>query len=142
MNTTTQCLWLQGILGEFGIEFDTSIVIYCDNQSTIRISTDPVPRKRTNHIDIHMHYITGLVHDGVIAILYCASSEQVADIFTKVFSDRTFSNLKYLLGIDDHVVNIYLIGYFIHFFSCPFLREYLPTCGFASFPCFVRTSSM
>ena len=31
VNATTQCLWLQGILGEFGIESETSTVIYCDN---------------------------------------------------------------------------------------------------------------
>ena len=35
VNATTQCLWLQGILGEFGNESETSTVIYCDNQSTI-----------------------------------------------------------------------------------------------------------
>ena len=33
------------------------------------------------------------------------SSEQVVDIFTKVFCEKTFSNLKSLLGVDDHVVN-------------------------------------
>ena len=42
VNVDTQCLWLQGILGDFGIEFDTSTVIYCDNQSTIIISTYPL----------------------------------------------------------------------------------------------------
>ena len=39
-----------------------------------------------------------------IHLLFCASSEQVADIFTKVFCENTFSNLKSLLGISDHVV--------------------------------------
>ena len=106
MNAATHCLWLQGILGYFGIKSETSAVIYCDNQSTIRISIDPVLRQLTKHIEIHMHYIKGLVHDGVIALLYCASSEQVAYIFTKVLSEKTLSNLKSLLGIDDHVVNI------------------------------------
>ena len=51
-----------------------------------------------------MHHIIGPVHDGVIALLYCASSEQVADIFTKVFSEKNFDNIKSLLGIADHVV--------------------------------------
>ena len=32
------------------------------------------------------------------------SSEQVAYIFTKVFCEKTFSNIKSLLGIADHVV--------------------------------------
>ena len=52
-----------------------------------------------------MHYIIGLVHDGVIALHYCGSSKQVVDIFTKVFSEKNFSNIKSLIGIDDFVVN-------------------------------------
>ena len=42
VNASTQCLWLQGILGEFGIEYETSTFMYCDNQSTIQILTDLV----------------------------------------------------------------------------------------------------
>ena len=45
VNAATQCLWLQGILGEFGIESHTSTVIYFDNMSTIHLSIDPVLRK-------------------------------------------------------------------------------------------------
>ena len=86
------------------MESEFSIVIYYDNQRTIRISTDPVQRQRNKHIDIHIHYIRELVHDGTIALLYYAYSEQVADIFTKVLCEKTFNNLKSLLGIVDHVV--------------------------------------
>ena len=109
MNATTQCLWLQGIFGEFEIESDTSTVIYCDNQINIRISTDLVHRQQTKHIDIHMHYIRGLVHDGIIALHYCTSSEKVGDIFTKEFSQKTFNNLKSLLGIDDLLIKFSLM---------------------------------
>ena len=42
VNATTQCVWLQGILGEFGIEYETSTFMYCDNQITIQILTDLV----------------------------------------------------------------------------------------------------
>ena len=42
VNAATQCLWLQGILGEFGIEFETSTFIFCDNTSTTRFSNDPL----------------------------------------------------------------------------------------------------
>ena len=94
MNETTQCLWLQGILGEFGIETENYTVIYCDNQRSIQISTNPVQRQIPKHIEIHMHYIRELVHDGTIALLYCAYSEQVANISTKVFCENTFSNIK------------------------------------------------
>ena len=119
VNVATQCLWLHGILGDFGIESETYTVIYCDNQSAIRISTDLVLRNQTKHIEIHMHYIRGLVHDGVIDLQYFPSSEQVADIFTKVFSERIFNNIKYLIGIYYHVVrhfgdNISYIFFHVH----------------------------
>ena len=42
VNTTTQCVWLQGILRELGFAFDSPTVIWCDNKSAINISTDPV----------------------------------------------------------------------------------------------------
>ena len=35
VNAATQCLWLQGLLGECGFESEYSTTIYCDNQSTI-----------------------------------------------------------------------------------------------------------
>ena len=103
VNASTQC-WLQGILGECGFEPEYSTTIYCDSQSTIRICKDLVQKQRTRHIEIHMHYIRELVHDGTIHLLFCSSSEQVADIFTKAFCEKTFSNLKSLLGIADHAV--------------------------------------
>ena len=104
VNAATQGLWLQGILSECGFESEFSTIIYCDNQSTIQICNDPVQRQRTKHIEIHMHYIRQLVHDGTIHLLFYSYPEQVADIFTKVFCEKTFSNLKSLLGIADHAV--------------------------------------
>ena len=45
VNATTQCLWLRGILGECGIESETSTIIYYENKSTIQISIDPIQRQ-------------------------------------------------------------------------------------------------
>ena len=67
----------QGLLGECGFESEYS--------TTIQICKDPVQKQRTKHIEIHMHYIRQLVHNGTIHLLVCSSSEQVVDIFTKVF---------------------------------------------------------
>ena len=86
VNAATQCVWLQGILWEFGVTIDSPTKIWVENKSSIKIYTDPVQRQRKKHIDIHMHYIQGLVHDKVISLQYCPSTEQIADIFTKVFT--------------------------------------------------------
>ena len=65
VNAATQCVWLQGILGELGFAFDSLTIIWCDNKSAINISTDPVHRQNTKHIEIHMRYIRSLVHEQV-----------------------------------------------------------------------------
>ena len=85
VNACIQAVWLQGILSEFDLGSTMSTVLFCDNQSAIKISTDPVTRQRTKHIEIHMHYIRELVHDSTIILQYCPTDEQIADIFTKKF---------------------------------------------------------
>ena len=68
----------------------------------------------------------------VISLLYCTTSKQVENIFTKVFYEKDFNNIKKMLGIA-HVVNNDLREYFLQFFSCPCLREHFPLSGFSSF---------
>ena len=63
LNAATQCVWLQSILRELGVALDSPTIVWCDNQSEINISIDPMQRYRTKHIEIHMHYIWILVHD-------------------------------------------------------------------------------
>ena len=134
MNATTQCLWLQGILGECGFRSKFSTIIYYYNQSPIKIFNDRVQTQWTKHIEIHMHYIRQLVHDGTIHLLLCSSLEHVADIFTKVFCEKTFRNLKSLLGIPDHAIKHDWWQYFQILFYYPCLREDFPTGFFCLFP--------
>ena len=90
---------MQGILLEFNFGIALSNVLFCDNKSAIKISTDPVSRKRTKHVEIHMHYIRELVHDRTIILQYCPTDEQIANIFTKIFSENKFTYLHSLLGV-------------------------------------------
>jgi len=88
-------------LTEFGIQTSPTVDLYCDNQSTIKISSDPVQKQRTKHIEVHMHYIRELVHDRTITLHYCLTEDQIADIFTKSFTEKRFSFLRSLLGVKD-----------------------------------------
>eukprot|EP00253_Pinus_taeda_P008388 PITA_08388 len=103
VNITIQALWLQHFLTELGIQFHHPIVIWCDNQSTLKFCRDPVQRQRKKHIEIHMHYIRDLVHDWVIDLQFCPSAEQTTDIFTKTFTEQKFCSLRDRLGVKDTV---------------------------------------
>ena len=99
VNACIQVVWLQGIITEFDFGSDFSTIIFCENQSDINISTYLVTRKRTKHVEIHMHYIRELVHDKTIVLQYCPIDEKIADIFTKRFSENKFTYLRSLLGV-------------------------------------------
>ena len=49
-----------------------------------------------------LNFVQGTRTHGIF--FFCASSEQVADIFTKSFCEKTFKNIKSLLGIADHAL--------------------------------------
>ena len=99
VNATIQSFWLHGISTEFGIHISPTVDLYCDNQITIKISSDPVQKQRKKLIEVHMRYIRELVHDRTITLHYCPTEDQIADIFTKSFTKKRFSFLKSLLGI-------------------------------------------
>jgi hypothetical protein len=52
-----EAIWLLKLLvGLFGVEM-RSTMIYCDNQSCIKISENPVFHDRSKHIEIRYHFI-------------------------------------------------------------------------------------
>jgi hypothetical protein len=56
-----EALWLRKLfLGLFGKDLE-AIVIYCDNQSCIRLSKNLVFHDRSKHIDIRYHFIRDCV---------------------------------------------------------------------------------
>ena len=99
MNAAILDVWLHGILTKFGIQTSSTVDLYCDNQSTIKISSDHVQKHRTKHIHVRMHYIQELMHDRTITLHYYPTEDQIADIFTKSFTEKGFSFLRSLLGI-------------------------------------------
>jgi hypothetical protein len=86
-------MWLQHFLTELGIQFHRLIVIWCDNQSTLKFCKDPVQRQWMKHIKVHMHYIQDLVHEGIIDLQFFPSVEQTTNIFTKTFIEQKFHSL-------------------------------------------------
>ena len=53
---TKEALWLQGLVGEFGIEPQT-VSIFSDNQSAIYLAKNQRYHERTKHIDVWLHFI-------------------------------------------------------------------------------------
>ena len=64
-----QLLLMKKLLSNYGISQDT-IVVYCDNSSTIDISKNHVQHSKTKHIKIRYHFIRDLVERKIVALEY------------------------------------------------------------------------
>ena len=61
--------------------------IYCDNQ----VASKPIFHERTKYIEVDCNIVRERVEKGVIATLFVCSSAQLAHMFTKRCSNRSWS---------------------------------------------------
>ncbi|CAH9095255.1 unnamed protein product [Cuscuta epithymum] len=78
-----QALWLRKLLKDLCCEQQEIPEIWCDNMSTIAMAKNPSFHARTKHIDVQHHFIRKLVAEEKIALQYCGTEFQNADLFTK-----------------------------------------------------------
>ncbi|CAM8971492.1 unnamed protein product [Rhodiola kirilowii] len=94
-----QAVWLRRILGELKFPQVEATAIYCDNNSAIKLSKNPVLHGRSKHIDVRYHFLRDLTKDGIVELMHCKSEDQIADILTKPLKIATFVKLRGLLGM-------------------------------------------
>jgi LTR polyprotein gag-polypeptide-like protein len=76
-------IWLHRLLIELSLLSTSSIPILCDNQSTLKLTTEDNYHSRTKHIDTHYHYIQDVIAKGLIEIAYCSTEDMTVDALTK-----------------------------------------------------------
>eukprot|EP00253_Pinus_taeda_P032551 PITA_32551 len=99
IEASKEALWLHQILSEFGFQQQHPTTLSCDNQSVIQLCKDPVQHQCNKHIELHMHFMRNFIHDHVFEVQYCSTNDQVADIFTKDFTEVKFTKLRFMVGV-------------------------------------------
>lgn len=94
-----QAIWLRRLLEELKFKQIEATKIFCDNDSAIQLSKNPVLHGRSKHIDVKFYFLRDLSNNGTIDLIYCRSEDQVADIFTKALKTESFMKLRRLLGV-------------------------------------------
>ena len=73
--------------------------IYCDNQSCIKLSLNPVFHNRSKHIEIPYHYVRDMVEKNVIKLEYISTEDQIADTLTKPLAKIKLEHFHKELGM-------------------------------------------
>jgi hypothetical protein len=96
---TCEAIWMRKILvGLFVSHLDT-IVIYCDNQSCIKLSINPLLHDRSKHIDIRYHHLRDCVQRKIMLLQYIPTEDQDVDILTKALTRRKFEYHRDRIGV-------------------------------------------
>jgi hypothetical protein len=97
----TKAVWLHKVVsGLFDQVLDLA-VIYCDNQSCVKLSKNPMFHDRSKHIEIKYYFLRDKVHKGEVVLHYISTDEETADILAKPFSNIKFAYLREKLGFMD-----------------------------------------
>ncbi|XP_072058229.1 uncharacterized mitochondrial protein AtMg00810-like [Arachis hypogaea] len=93
--------WLLYLLNDCHVSHLQPINLYCDNQSALYISANPVFHERTKHIEVYCHIVREKSQTGVLKLLPIKSANLTADLLTKALSPGVFEPLLFKLGMLD-----------------------------------------
>jgi hypothetical protein len=83
---------------DYAMQFDC-LPLSCDNDSAVKIVTNPIQHKRTKHIDIRHQFLRDHVSKGDIVMEGVGTDDQLADIFTKPLDETRFCKLRSELNV-------------------------------------------
>ena len=94
-----EAVWLKRLMKNAMPEWNESIPLMCDNQSTIQLIRNPVFHQRTKHIDVKYYFVRERQEAGDVDFAYISTNDQLADPLTKILPNPRFSSLRELMGI-------------------------------------------
>nr|GEZ95491.1 hypothetical protein [Tanacetum cinerariifolium] len=93
-----QVIWMRTQLQDYGFNYN-KIPLYCDSQSTIAISCNPVQQSCTKHIHTQYHFIKEQVENDIIKLYFVRTEYQLAYMFTKALPEDMFKYLVRRIGM-------------------------------------------
>ena len=104
-NVTCEVVWLRRILEDIDNKQIKPTILKCDNQSSIKLAYNPIYHARTKHIEIQHHFVREKIQSKEIDLIYCNTTDNVADIFTKPLGKINFEKCRKQLSV---VENLFL----------------------------------
>eukprot|EP00253_Pinus_taeda_P030959 PITA_30959 len=97
-----EAIWMRKILVGLFCQQKDPTMIYCDNQSCIKLYENLVFHDRSKHIDIQYHHLRDCVLRRIMLLEYIPTEEKEADILTKALSRCQFEFHKDMIRVTDN----------------------------------------
>ncbi|XP_060969448.1 uncharacterized mitochondrial protein AtMg00810-like [Cannabis sativa] len=98
-SVVTEVTWLQSLLQELHVSSPGVPSIWCDNQSTVLLTANPILHARTKHIELDLYFVRDKVLQHQIQVKHVPSHAQLADCLTKPISSSLFSSIRSKLSV-------------------------------------------
>ncbi len=93
-----EMIWLQRFMGELGKENDKG-TLYSDSQSAIHLAKNSAFHSRTKHIQLKYHFIRSVLEDGQLKLEKIHTSQNPADMLTKVVTREKLRTCSVSIGL-------------------------------------------
>ena len=89
-STSYEVVWIRKLLSDlFDLQLDATC-IYCNNQSCVKLSENPVFHDKSKHIEIKFHYIKDMVERGAVKLKYVEMEKKIVNGLTKPLAKVKF----------------------------------------------------
>ncbi|XP_019059752.1 PREDICTED: uncharacterized protein LOC109117278 [Tarenaya hassleriana] len=99
--TSCELLWLSALLKELHISCPQPFTIFCDNQSALHLTNNPVHHERSKHIELDCHFIRDHIKSGLLKPMHVSTTHQLAHLLTKPLPSDHFQYLLSKMGIQN-----------------------------------------
>jgi hypothetical protein len=82
-HSAKEAIWLRTLIAQVFSPLSEPTTLFSDNQSAIALTQDHQYHACSKHILVRFHFIRWIVENGTLRLIYCPTSEMIADSLTK-----------------------------------------------------------
>ena len=85
-----ELLWLKLLLPDLCYPLREPMMLYYENKAAYDITQNPIQHDRTKHLEVDRFFIKEKLEENIVAVPHIRSKNQLADMLTKVVSNKIF----------------------------------------------------